>query len=321
VKKRRDPLPNQIYLFYGDEDLLISEKVKELKKGISNPSINIEEIEGGEDAKERIISAFQTQPFFGGEKLIIVRNIDLKSKFWGDLPESLQMLSPETKVIFWATGVSKATKIYKYISKVGEVYECRSFTEWEQDQVISWITQKVSSLNKEIDYPAAEALQQICGSGLRKLTSEIDKLVTYIGDRKKIVSDDVFALASPGVMSTFVLSDALSQKNLALSLATLQVLVKHKLQIFPLLGLLASQYRTMLQVKSLGSTARNPMAVAQTLKANPYFVRKCMEKARNFTLNELRNNLYLLQETSLKLKSGETQINTLELLLTSLCGK
>jgi DNA polymerase-3 subunit delta len=312
-------LPNQIYLFHGDEDYLIDEKITELKKGIVNPSLNVEQIEGDEDNLPKIISALQTQPFFGGDKLIIIYDIDLKSKVWEPLIESLKMVSPAVKVVFWASAVHRASKIYKFIDNEGEVYEFKPYTDWQQDELIRWVGQRVKLLGKEMDQTAAIELVEVCGNSLRKLSSEIEKLVTYVGDRKKINSDDVSALASPGVMNTFALSDALADKDLPRSLSTWDILSRNRMQIFPLLALLASQYRIMLQVKSLGG--KNYSQAAQTLRASPYYVRKCMEKARKFSAEELKKNLKLLLETDLKIKSGEPPVNTLNLLLTNLCGK
>ena len=273
--------------------------------------MNVEQLDGDEDNYAKIVSALATQPFFGGEKLIVIENIDLKLKVWAGLIDSLKVVSPETIVVFKADSVSKATKIYKYIDEVGDVYEVRAFADWEQDQVISWITREVKDQGKSIGHQAAVDLQETCGNSLRKLNSEIEKLITYIGDRNNITSEDVFALASPGLVNSFALSDALGEKDLKRTLETYQTLYKNRVPIFPLLSLLASQYRTMLQI-TLGD---------KTIRANPYFIRKCREKAKRFSRDELSRNLELLLETGLKLKSGESQLSTVELLFASLCGK
>ncbi|MEA3494140.1 MAG: DNA polymerase III subunit delta [Candidatus Margulisiibacteriota bacterium] len=304
-------MPSHIYLFHGDEDFIIDQKIKEIKKKISNPSMNIEQLDGDEGNYEKIVSALATQPFFGGEKLIVIENIDLKLKVWAGLIDSLKIASPEMIVIFKAVSVSKAARIYKCIDELGEVYEVRAFADWEQDQVISWIIREVNGQGKGVSHQAAVDLQATCGNSLRKLTSEIEKLITYIGDRKNMTGEDVFALASPGLVSSFALLDALGERDLKRSLETFQVLYRNRAPIFPLLSLLASQYRTMLQI-TIGD---------KTIRANPYFIRKCREKAKRFNREELSRNLELLLETGLKLKSGESQLTTIELLFTSLCGK
>ena len=261
-------MPNQIYLFFGDEDYLISEKLAELKKGIMNPSLNIEQINGDEKQLEQIIAALSTQPFFAGEKLIIIKNIDLKSKIWEKLIESLKVIHPGLKVVFWASSIHRATKIYKLIDSLGEVYEFKTYTDWQQDELIAWIARRVKSQGKDIDRPTAARLQEICGNSMRKLASEIDKLITYIGERKRIKQEDVLALASHGVAGTFALTDALSEKKLARALAVLDSLFKNKAPIFPLLALLASQYKTMLLAKSLSKNgSNNANSIAKTFES------------------------------------------------------
>jgi DNA polymerase-3 subunit delta len=313
-------LARQVFLLYGEEDFLIDERINELKKSVVNPSLNFEQIDGEDPIIENIISAMQTQPLLGGDKLIVIRNLDLKSGICDELVPSLKVISPGTRVVFCASSVSKRSKLYKLIEDIGEVAEFKTFAEWEQDKVVSWITRKFRSQGKEINKKAAELLQEICGNNLRKLDSEIDKLITFVGTEKVVKNEDVLALASPGEINVFALSNALSEKNLKKSLSAFQVLYKNKVDLFRMLSLLATNYRLMLQVKCFSGSSADPRKIAQSLCANPYFVRRCMEKAINFTKEELETNLELLLEAGLKIKSGEKQESTLELLLTALCS-
>jgi len=318
-KRSGEPLASKIFLFFGEEDFLIQEKIKEFKKNIVNPSLNIEQIDGEEPEIERIVSALQTTSLLGGEKLVIIKYADLKLEEWGALLPSLKMVPSGITVIFWASAVDKRSKLYKLIDQIGEVYEFKPYAEWEQDQVVSWIVSRVKSLGKEMNYQAALSLREICGNSLYKLASEIDKLITFIGDKRSISEEDVVALASPGEITSFALSDAVATKNLEKALSAFRILYKNKGDLFQILSLLATQYRTMLQIKDLPGHKNDAKGIAQTLRASPYFVRKCMEKARRFDAEELKKNMELLLEADLKLKSGESQLSTFELLLVSLC--
>lgn len=305
-------MSNQIYLFYGDEDLLLQNKVRQLSAGAAY----VEQIDAETANLETIISALQTQQLFSSDKLLIVKHLDLKSEAWDDLVPALQTLSPATKVILCASAVSKRSKVFKLIEKLGEVCEFQSFAPWEQDQVVSWIVQQAKTLGKEIERAAATTLQDICGSNLRKLGSEIDKLITYVGERKSINQKDVRQLASPGEISVFALSDAVANKDLRGALAAFRLLYRNQVAYFQVLSMLANQFRTMLLLKS----EKNTTKIAQVLGTKPYFVNKCQRSASRYSEAELRRNLELLLEADLKLKSGEQQLSTFELLLTSLCA-
>jgi len=310
-------LAKQVYLFYGDEDLLIQEKINGLKKSIADSALNVEQIDGEKPDLERIISALQTQSLLLGNKFIIIKNIDLKLSVWDEVVPALKTIALGTTVVFWAQKMSKRSKLYKLIDEIGETYEFRSYAPWEQDQVVSWIMRRGKELGKTMGRDAALTLQEICGSGLRKLSSEVDKLVTYVGNQPQITVKDVEALASPGQISVFVLSDAIADKDLKKALSAFRILQRNKIELFPILSLLANRYRIML----VGKSIRDPAQIAQSLKTSPFYVKKCLTTAGKFSQDELKGNLELILATDLKLKSGESQVTTFELLLTSLCGQ
>jgi len=309
-------LANQILLFHGDCELLILEKINELKKKISNPSLNLEQIDAEKPNLERVVSALSTQPFMFGDKLIIIKGADLKLEIWDSVLSFLGTVPANVKVIFWANSVNKKSKIYKLIDKIGEIYEFKSYAPWEEDQLVSFLMRRVKYAGKGIERPATLRLCETCGNNLMKLSGEIEKLVTFIGDRKNIKESDVSALASPGEISVFVLSEAVADKDLAKSLTSFRILQKNGVVLVGIISLLANQFRIMLASKS----RKNSMDIARIFSANPYFVKKCAKKASKFSEADLERNLGLLLETDLKLKSGGEQGTAFELLLTELCS-
>ena len=207
-------MADQVFLFYGDEELLIQERIKKLKHGLGDQDLSLEQIDADEPDLEKIISALTTQPLLFGERLLIIRNADLRAAIWEQVIPALQNLSGGIRVIIWARAVNRRTKIFKAIDKIGEVCEFRSFADWEQEQVASWIARRAKALGKNMTRATALKLQEISGNNLMKLSSEIEKLITYVDLRKHITDEDVIALASPGQISIFALSDAVSNKDL-----------------------------------------------------------------------------------------------------------
>lgn len=310
-------MSKSIHLFYGEEDFLIEEKVNALKSKIANPSLNVEVLDGENLSLEVFSSALCTQPLLGGEKLIIVRDSKVNSENQGEIISVLENLPPGVKVIFWAASVDRRSKFFRWVDEQGEVTEFKTFAPWETQELINWIKRRVSAGGRRMSEAGARRLIEISGNNLRVLANEADKLITYIGEREEIREEDVQRLASPGEISAFALLDALREKNLKKSLSLFQVLLKNREDLFQLIGLLAMQYRLMLQIKSLKE--RDPNSIARATGGSPYFIRKCLENINHFTLDGLKRSLESLLETSLKLKTGEQQAVVFELLLTSLC--
>lgn len=313
-------MAKSIYLFYGEEDFLIAEAINCLKQNIPNPGLNVETFDGRELSLEALSSALCTQPLLGGEKLVVVKDFRPAADEQDKLISIIKGKPADIRVVFQAGNIDKRSKFYKLIDNDGEVVEFRAFAPWEQAEAVAWITDRVKAEGKSIDDEAARLLYEICGNNLRLLANEIEKIVTFIGQRTIIGEADVLALASAGETSAFVLLDALREKQLERTLAVFQILLKNKEDLFQLLGLITTQYRLMLQIKSLDRET-DPNKIARMVGGSPFFVKKCRQGLERFSLAELKKNLELLLETGIKLKSGQQPAVVFELMLTALCGK
>lgn len=297
-----------IYLFFGEEDFLADEKIGELRAKFANHEL----LDGENLTLESLSGALCSHSLFGGEKLVVVRDVVNQD----DIISRLENITQGTTVVFHLSNVDKRSKFFKWIDEHGEVEEFRTFAPWEQRELLEWIEDRTRRGGKKISGEGARLLQEVCGNSLRRLANEVEKLITYVGERGEIREEDVAALALPGETSAFALLDALRGKNLKKSLSLFQLLLRNGEDLFQLLSLMATQYRLMLQIKSL------PEGLSGTgkIKGSPYFIRKCSDNLGRFSLEELKNDLQRLLETNLQLKTGEQQPVVFELLLTSLCG-
>jgi DNA polymerase III subunit delta len=308
-------LTKQIYLFYGDEELLIQERINELKKKISDPELNLEQISAEKPDIDGLIASLQTPSLLFGDKLLIIKQANLRDEAWEKIMPVLSTLAAGLTVVFWPAAVDKRSKVFKLLDKLGETCEFRTFADWEQEQVAAWIVQRVKAAGKQCERQAAMKLQEVCGNNLLKLSTEIAKLVTYLGERKQVTLADIEALASPGQISLFALSEAVAARDLPWALTALRALLRDKVELVPLLTMLANRLRLMLIAKS----EKNPSRVAQEMGASPYYVKKCFNEAGKFTQAELEQALELILETDLKIKSGEQAAPLVEVLLATIC--
>jgi len=314
---KNEKLP--VCLFYGEEEFLIAEAVGQLKRQVADPASNLELLDGAALSLETLSAALRTQSLFGGDKLVIVNDFEVPAKEQDALISFLKSLPPGLKVVFCARSIDKRSRIYKFFVDRCETAEFKTFAPWEQEELLGWIRQRAQAAGKKISADAARALREITGANLRLLAGEVEKLVTYLGARPEISEADVLALAASGETSAFSLMDALRDKDLRTAQVVWQALQRDKEAVFSLLGLMASQYRIMLQVKSLAGRESDPNRLARLIGGSPYYIRKCAAGLGRFTLPELRRDLALLLTTGLKLKTGEDQAAVFDLLLADLC--
>lgn len=308
-----------VFLFYGAEEFLIAEAVEKLKRQIADPAFNLEIIDGQTLTLEILSAALRTQPLLGGDKLVIVNDFAVETKEQDELISFLKVIPPDLKVVFCAASLDKRSRFYKFLDEHGEVIEFKTFAPWEQEELLSWIKDRALGSGKRITYDAARVLREITGGNLRLLAGEIDKLITYIGARPEISEADVLSLAAAGETNAFSLMDAVRDKDLKNTQILFQSLQRDKEDVFALLGLMASQYRIMLQVKSLAGRQSDPNQIARLIGGSPYYIKKCSGGLGRFTLAELKHNLSLLLAAGLKLKTGEDQAAIFDLLLAELC--
>jgi len=260
-------------------------------------------------------------PMLGGERLVVIDNLEYDDKEEGELFDAVKGLSKNVKAVFASySGIDKRKKFYKLIEGIGEAREFKRFSQWEQDKALAWIVNRVKVYGKKISGKAANMLIDIVGLGLRMLDKEIEKIATFIGERGTIEEGDVSRLASSGEADSFALSNAVRNKNVKEAMESLERLFRDNEDPHMIIGMLASLYRMLLQVKCLEMEGMNQNEIAGKLRAKPFFVRKCMERTASFSREELIKNIRLLHEADLKMKSGYSPKLTLEMLVPQLCN-
>lgn len=302
-------MADNLWLFYGAEDFLIEEKVREIAGRFSE----VARFEEEALTAEKLVALLGGGSLFGGQKLLIFRLTDLTDPLWDGLIPYLA----GNRVIFWADKLGRGeSKLRQYLKREAEGQEFKTFTDWEQEALASWLIRRVEQAGKKLPPPAAQLLLSITGNNLRALVTEINKLITYIGERAAISEDDVLALASPGQLSVFALTDAIIDKNGARALAAWQNLRRNRFDLAPFLSLLVTNFRVLAALKSVPDINR----VSRELNTGLYFVKKLLNKTSRFSQEELANDLKLILETNLKIRNGEAEVPAVELLVASLCA-
>ena len=174
------------------------------------------------------------------------------------LEELLQSSFPSgTTLVFTAPDVDKRKKIFKTAEKMGRVTECtaregkygvsldRSFFEER-------VRKTIHHAGKSISAAALDRMFTRSGKGLRRLHSELDKLVGYVGSRSEVSVEDVESVFSDfHEASPFDLNNAMRTGDLAKCLPALHenlILVGQPLQT---LGIMAAEIRRLMMAREL----------------------------------------------------------------------
>jgi DNA polymerase-3 subunit delta len=164
----------------------------------------------------------------------------------------------------------------------------RHFPELKGSQIEGWLARRAEALGARLAPEAARALAAAAGPQLRPLASELEKLATYAGREGTITAEDVRLLtAATQPANRFELTDALARKDRTRALALVHEQLAAGESALAIIGQIAYQTRTLIQVKALAERGMRGGQIAQTVGMSPYVVEKSVALARQFTFAQL----------------------------------
>jgi DNA polymerase-3 subunit delta len=272
-----------VYLFLDCDEYLTTQRIRELKAAVGDAELadlNITEWEGSQTNAGDILGQAAMMPFLTLRRLILVRGYlsqldkrmsaskSTESAAHGEAAQflnGLREVSDSCDLLLVETGVDKRRVIWKgfrvkhadgerevpglhaLIASKAVVQE--ELATPDVKELPSWIQQRARALKINIEPRAVQLLATYVGSNLRQLDNELEKLSLYAGQRS-ITTDDVNLMVSDASEAMiWNLTDALSQRNPAKAMQSLQALRRGDAHPIYLLTMIARQYRVILKVK------------------------------------------------------------------------
>lgn len=215
------------------------------------------------------IEALLTLPFFGGDKLVWLKN----ANFLGDnvtgrsasvldalgkLTETLESGLPEgVRFLLSATEIDKRRAFYKALGKLAEVELFdkldTSRTGWEEEAT-SLVRDRAEALGLRLRGEALELFVLQTGGDTRQINNELEKLDLYLGQDQREVPLEAIRLMVPASRAgvVFELGNALASRDLRTALTLVeQLLFQGETAIAILLVAIIPTVRNLLLAKDL----------------------------------------------------------------------
>ncbi len=313
------------YYFYGEEDFLIEKGITGiLDKALpgSAREFNLDKCYAEDVNISFIIDTAKTLPVFSSKRVIIVKGCEIfKSDHYNMLLPYIEDPSPSTVLVFVGGKCDMRNRFFKIIDGVKGLIECPAL---QRREVASWVRKELKGLGKEINDPALQLLIESAGRGLRGLSSEIDKLAIFAGDRTLIDEGDIEMLSPKmRVVGMFEYIDALADADTEKAFKMLSRLVEEGEPPLKILVFIARHFRILLTVKFLERKRCLPNEITKKLRLPHYLVKRYIQQSRGFAEQTLFSIYTKIFSSDGEIKKGlmppsEVLKNlTLELLLTS----
>jgi len=310
-----------LYIFYGPEEYLKKYYLDSIEKQILSvdlKSLNKSVFEGKVELG-RIIDACETYPVFSEKKLIIVKNSGIfksgkaageKAKNKGarsngrneELEFFLHNIPAYTCLIFYEEEIDKRLKIVDIVKKQGLIVE---FPYQKPDSLVKWVIKVLKSYNKTIDHVAASQLVENSEMGMNEILNEINKIVSYVGDRLNVTSDDIERVCTKTVKGRiFDLTDAIAEKNSSRALKLLDDMIILKEPIPKIIYMINRQFRQILEMKLLVKSGLPVNEAASKMNLTSYAAGKVLKQSERFSIDLLKNALQKSLELDEAVKTG-----------------
>lgn len=298
-----------LYIFYGEEDYLLAEALKEIKNKVLNRNfsdLNYYEFSGLKTGLSEILAVANEFPLLGSKILIVVGDAIWLEE---DKKEELKLLTDylinpnsSSVLVFITKRAPKRLLTDKEFSNKARIVEFKPLKGAELNR---WVLSLFQKKGIKSDAAALDYLLTACGENLRLLTMETEKLEAYLKEGEKLsltIVKEIVGQTAPVLI--FDLLDALMKKETGKALFLAERMLSGGETPVRLNFMMARQFRLALTAKILEAKGLSPKEVMTEMKIRPFEARKIMEQAKNYTMEELIAALEKLRDLDFLLKTG-----------------
>jgi DNA polymerase-3 subunit delta len=314
AESNANAMPN-VWAIFGTDELVVKERALELVRQYSPPDageFGLEVVDGAAGNADqaiqvllRTLEALQTLPFFGGGKVVWLKDTTV---FKDDVSMQAESVVPHMEALMNYVKAGLPADIY-FICNALQVDQRRrgflmlksmanvevhnaidsSKSGWEKD-VLPTVEKKAKEYGLYFDADALELFVMRAGEQSRQITNELEKLDLYLGQEDRDVTVEVVrsivAESHGGVI--WDLSQAITQRDISRALQTLDQLISHGQQpVGILLAGILPRVRSLFQTKAMLATANVQIdwnsrnAYADFMRALPEAVKSTLPKKKD----------------------------------------
>lgn len=289
-----------IYLFIGEEKFLMEDALESLREKFKDASYHV--FFGEDITWKEIIPFLEAPPLFGSQLIVIRHCQNLKEPKDKNRIISLLKNLVNTCIVFMANGEEESKK-KNYLEKIIPENGIVEFSKLRFDGVRRWLNEKLKELNITLDSDAQYFLTISWGDNLAFLYRELEKVISFIGERKEITLEDLKKVSSPKEVAFFTFLDALYKRDVYLALSGLDTLWNEGIHPMVILDIIIKQFRQILRVYALSKEGFSEEEIREKLDLHPFVVKKTLQSLINFTATELFELYFLLRQLDQDIKS------------------
>ncbi|MBS1538379.1 MAG: DNA polymerase III subunit delta [Bacteroidetes bacterium] len=327
------PLP-PIILLFGEEDFMLDEAYSKLieKALVSDVSgFNFDTVDADNTTADAVITMANAFPLMAERRVVSVKNFEKyfsgraskKNEIKSPFTKYFQAPQPSTLLILRSSaselnGISSAVSNSKQTEKgqkklatlkfpydvLIEKAACLEFPKVYERDVPSWIARRLREKGREISPEAAEFLTAKVGNSLRELNNEIEKILIFLQNKKKITDEDISAVVGDSrIYNVFELQKAIGGRDLPRSLDIMFHMLAAEKQEILIISMITRYFVVLWKLSEASQQTRNHFELSKTVGISSFFIPEYLGALQKYSSKQLNNAFYALRDADLKLKS------------------
>jgi len=256
----------------------------------------------------------QTLPMLAPRQIVLLHDVEKIEKLSeknrdaaiNNLEAYFANPAPFTVLVLEATALDQRMKLAKLLTDKTLVVDVGLGEDLQARQAAAVPLARAMAKEQGVDFEkgAAEDLAEFVAADLMRLKTEIDKLATYVAQRKSIRCQDVTALViSEKTTTVWELADMLAKRDGKRALEFLDCLLREGEQPLQMLGAITWMYRKLIEASELKGVT-NGYQAARALAMRPEQAELALQSARKIPKARLLQGLQSLQAADSRLKGG-----------------
>ena len=197
-------VPANLYIYYGEERYLLQNMVQQLKELLipgGFEEFNYHRLGGKGLTVQELAETAEAMPMMAEHTLVTVTDLDIFKLDEGQRTALIELLSdfpPYCTMVFLYEQVpyKRDGKMKKLCAALNEHVQEVEFAQQERSDLLKWLKRRFAATGHDIDQTAADHLLFTCGSLMRGLIPEIEKIAAY-AKHERITMADIDAVAEP----------------------------------------------------------------------------------------------------------------------------
>lgn len=302
------------YFLYGDEDYFIDEINAYIAKLFEdNLALNHKEYTKESFDLEEVIKYILNIPLIDDKKLIVFKDIPFfKTSTKNDaerIVEAFKKAKDQNVIVVLShDSKSKDTKykkfygndnlIAKFFAEHGVFVDLHKL---DAETLSGQVVKRFAKSKKIIDKVEAAYIIRNCGTNLKNLYNECDKVISYVGDKEKIDRKDIDDIITKNVEdNVFNLMYLVNSNRIEAATELYGSLVEGFEDSEKMFAILSTNYMNLYVVKDYVDRSKSKFEIAKTMGLEPWRVEKFMEVCKYTTKETLATKIGMITDMKMR---------------------